>query len=176
MRIISVPFIVWAMMVHAWGLAAILFSIAALTDILDGAVARWLNERTVLGTYLDPIADKLLVLSCYGALLFVESPLCKIPRWFVIMVLIKELLLLLGAGYLGIIQHSITIKPTVLGKVTMMVQTCFILWLFACLYFQWVPLKTFFVVLSGVVIIVGASFVHYCMIGLRGWLVCLVKN
>ena len=176
MRIMCVPFIIWAMMRQAWGLAGVLFGFAALTDILDGALARWLDERTVLGAYLDPIADKLLVLSCYTALLFIESPLCKIPRWFVIIVLIKEVLLLAGASYLGIIQQSITIKPTLLGKISMLVQTCFILWLFACLYFQWVPLKTFYVVLWSVILLIGVSFIQYVTIGLRGWLVCLAKN
>lgn len=62
-RIALVPFIVTAMIGDRWGLACALFIIAAITDALDGALARWRNEQTFLGASLDPLADKFLIVA-----------------------------------------------------------------------------------------------------------------
>src|SRR5476651_2511993 len=117
-RIAITPMIVIAMATFNWGIACTLFCIAAATDIADGYLARWLNERTFLGACLDPIADKLLVLSCFFTLAFVQSPLFSIPLWFVLLVLCKELILIIGATILYYLKGHITIHPTLLGKTT----------------------------------------------------------
>jgi CDP-diacylglycerol--glycerol-3-phosphate 3-phosphatidyltransferase len=168
LRIALVPIIVGAMVMQHWGIAFSLFMVASCSDMLDGYLARMRNERTFLGACLDPIADKLLLLACFFTLAFVQSPLFVIPRWFVWFVLCKELLLVAGVvwvliykGYLEIVQ------PTMLGKLTTVAQIGFIMWLFACYFFAWVPIKTYYISLGILFVLVGASFVQYARIGLR---------
>ena len=67
-----------------------LFAVAAISDILDGWLARYLHEHTFLGACLDPIVDKLLVLSVFATLALFHTPLFALPRWFVMLVFIKE--------------------------------------------------------------------------------------
>ena len=166
-RMVLVPFVVCAMIAGWWGTAFVVFSVAAMTDALDGFTARLLNERTLLGACLDPIADKLLVLSCFATLSFVQTPLFVIPSWFVWVILTKELVLVALAAY-GLSRGYIEICPTRLGKATMFAQILFITWLFACYFFHWLPVKTYYVALGTLLLLVSASFVQYARIGLRG--------
>lgn len=166
-RIALTPFIVASMIAHHWGIACTLFCIAACTDILDGNIARWLNEKTFLGACLDPIADKFLVLSCFFTLAFVQSPLFSIPLWFVWLVLCKELILIGGAIILYNIKGHIEMQPTVLGKTTTVMQMGFIIWLFACYFFSWIPVKTYYCMLGIVIVLVFSSLLHYIFIGIK---------
>ncbi len=166
-RIILTPCIVVSMVYEHWGAAFWLFVIAAATDAVDGALARLRNERTFLGACLDPIADKLLILSVFFTLAFVQSPLFSIPHWFVLFVLCKELLLVGGAVAIFAWQGHLEIRPTWLGKTTTLVQILFIVWLFACYFFAWVPIKTYYTMLAVVFVLVAASLMHYASIGFR---------
>ena len=166
-RIALVPFIIGAMVVQGWGTAFTLFVIAAITDVLDGNLARWMNEKTFLGACLDPLADKFLVVSCFLTLAFVQSPLFIIPRWFVLFVLSKELLQIAGALFIYNKKGHIVVQPTILGKMTTLVQIGFIMWLFACYFFAWLPIKTYYCMLGLVLVLVCTSFVQYVRIGLQ---------
>lgn len=165
MRFALIPFIVGSMILHHWYAAFVLFLVALITDILDGWTARWLNERTFLGAALDPLADKLLIIAVFATLAFYQSPLFSIPRWFVALVLIKELVQIAGAIIIYAIKGYLAIAPTMLGKLTMVVQSAFITWLFSCYFFHWVPIKTYFVMLASVSILVLFTFIDYARIG-----------
>lgn len=165
-RIALVPFIVGAMITWHWGLAFGLFVVATVTDFLDGNLARLLNEKTFLGACLDPIADKFLILSCFFTLAFVQSPLFTIPLWFVLLVLCNELVVILGSCILYYVNGHIVIEPTMLGKMTTVVQMGFIMWLFACYFFAWLPTKTYYSMLGIVLILVFAKVVQYVRIGI----------
>ncbi len=167
LRIVLTPFIVAAMVWQAWGVAFVLFLIASLSDIVDGYLARTLKEKTFLGACLDPIADKFLILSCFFSLAFIQSPLFSIPLWFVLLVLIKELILVGGALLIFSIKGHIEIRPRLLGKLTTFVQMVFIVWLFACYFFKWVPIKTYYTMLGILLAMVFASLIEYTRIGLR---------
>ncbi len=164
-RIALVPFIVGAMILQHWGVAFVWFVIAALTDIIDGNVARWWNEKTFLGACLDVVADKLLILSCFFTLAFVQSPLFSIPLWFVLLVLCKELIVIVGALIILLINGHLNVSPTWLGKITTVIQICFIIWLFACYFFHWLPIKTYYSMLGLVLCFVFASLFQYIRIG-----------
>ncbi len=167
LRIILTPFIVAAMIWQAWGMAFILFLVASLSDVVDGYLARTLKEKTFLGACLDPIADKFLILSCFFSLAFIQSPLFSIPLWFVLLVLIKELILVGGALLVFVVKGHIEIRPRLLGKLTTFVQMVFIVWLFACYFFKWVPIKTYYTMLGVLLVMVFASLIEYTRIGLR---------
>lgn len=167
LRVFFVPFIVGAMIYGYWGIAFFLFVTAALSDTVDGTIARLRGEQTFLGACLDPIADKILLLSVFFTLAFVDTPLFKIPLWFVLLVLIKEILQIGGVIVLYALRGHIEVRPTILGKVTMVVQVVFIVWLFSCYFFRWMPIKTYYTMLGILLFMVIASLIHYARIGLR---------
>jgi len=165
-RIVLTPIIVFAMVWGKWDIAFWLFGAAAISDVIDGWLARWCNQQTFLGACLDPIADKFLILSIFFTLAFVQSPLFTIPIWFVVLVLIKELVLIVGGAILYIRQGHLKVSPTALGKGTMFVQVLFIAWLFACYFFHWLPIKTYYVMLGLLLSLVLLSLLQYVRIGL----------
>jgi len=167
LRIILTPCIVYVMINQYWGAAFLLFIIASTTDVIDGALARKWNQETVFGACLDPIADKFLLISCFSTLAFIPSPLFSIPLWFVLIVLIKELLLVVGVAMLYFLKGSIQIKPTWLGKITTLMQIIFIIWLFACYFFGWVPIKAYYVMLGLLLFLVLATLAQYSYLGYR---------
>jgi len=150
-----------------WGLAFGLFLAAAITDVVDGYLARLLHQETFLGACLDALADKLLILAVFATLAFVATPLFRIPSWFLWLVLGKELIQIIGAFIIYEVRGRIEVVPTRLGKSAMIVQTFFIVWLFACYFFGWVPVKTYYGVLAVVLTVVLASLVRYVRIGWR---------
>lgn len=169
MRIIFAPFIVLAMVTNYWGAAFWMFFSASALDVLDGNIARWLKQETFLGACLDPIADKILLISCFATLAFVQSPLFSIPLWFVLLVLLKELIVLGGSSLIFFIRGHLTVHPTILGKATTVAQTCFIIWLFACYFFGWVPVKMYFTALGLLLVLITLSLMQYLRLGLAQW-------
>ncbi|MBL8023045.1 MAG: CDP-alcohol phosphatidyltransferase family protein [Elusimicrobia bacterium] len=95
-----------------------IFVLAALSDVLDGAVARWRGEQTTLGTFLDPIADKLLLSSSF----LVFAHLGRCPMWVFIVVFSRDLLILLGWNVITILSGTSIVRPRFLGKATTLVQ------------------------------------------------------
>ncbi len=159
--------IVGTMIVGYWGSAFVLFILAASTDLIDGSLARILNEKTFLGACLDPLADKMLLLSVFCTLAFVDTPLFQIPQWFFAFVLGKEIMQVTGAVIVYSIKGQIDVRSTILGKITTVVQVGFIVWLFACYFFKWLPIKTYYTMLGVVIIMVFASLVQYVSIGIQ---------
>ena len=166
-RIISVLFIVFAMIQGSWGWAFGLFLAAAITDILDGYLARMLHQETFLGACLDALADKILILAVFATLTFIETPLFRIPGWFLWIILGKEVFQIMGAFIVYALRGRIEVVPTRLGKIAMILQTFFIVWLFACYFFGWLPVKTYYGALTIVLVVVLASLVRYVRIGWR---------
>ena len=167
LRIALTPFVVGAMIYQAWGVAFTLFVIASVSDLADGFLARALQEQTFLGACLDPLADKILLLSCFFALAFIQSPLFSIPLWFVLLILLTELILVGGTIFIFFLKGHIEVRPRLLGKLTTCVQMVFIVWLFACYFFKWVPIKTYYTMLGILLVMVFASLIEYTRIGIR---------
>ncbi len=166
-RIVLTPIIVAAMVMQYWGVAFILFVLAALTDMIDGNLARYYGEHTFLGACLDPIADKFLLLSCFFTLAFVQTPLFTIPIWFVLLVLCKEVVLIGAAVLVYMLKGHIEVKPLLLGKLTAVVQMGFIIWLFACYFFRWLPIRTYYLMLIVLLVMLFASLIQYVITGWR---------
>ncbi len=101
---------------YSWALAILIA--AALTDGLDGLLARQLNQRTALGAYLDPIADKLLLSSSFIALALKK----KIFWWLTILVFSRDFLILTAAVVILIVSGYRPFPPSVYGKATTSVQ------------------------------------------------------
>ncbi len=168
-RLLLTPCVVLSLFSNMWFLAFALFFIAALTDIVDGALARFMGEQTFLGACLDPIADKCLIVSCFLTLSVMKTPLFVVPSWFAIAVFLKEIVLLGGSFFIYKKTQSLRILPTILGKLSTFVQVCFILWIFFCYFFGWVPVRTYAIFLGIMSVLLGVTLVQYGRIGYKHW-------
>lgn len=129
-RIFFTPFIVKNILSGNWHVSITLFLFAAFTDILDGFLARILNQESYIGTLLDPLADKILLISCYISLLFIENNLFLIPSWFTVIIIFKELILISGSLILNCVYRiNFKIKPSVLGKLNTFFQILFVIFI-----------------------------------------------
>jgi cardiolipin synthase len=95
-----------------------LFLVAGVTDALDGAIARWFNQQSLLGTYLDPIADKLLLTSAYVVLSFPSlNPGPAIPVWVTVLVLARDVLILIVSLEMFLAVGTTVFQVTAVGLV-----------------------------------------------------------
>lgn len=107
-----------------WVVFAIFLS-AMLTDFIDGLVARLKKERTRIGTVLDPLADKLLLLNAFIWLYHLRAALpfaYKIPLWVMLIVVSRDVLILLGIALCYFLEAEVPITPTLWGKLTTLFQ------------------------------------------------------
>jgi cardiolipin synthase len=97
------------------------FVAAGVTDALDGAIARLTHTKTTLGAYLDPAADKLLLMSSFVALGFMH----QVPTWLVVIVLSRDVMVVVGYFLLfTMTQHAMEVRPSVAGKLSTFLQIC----------------------------------------------------
>jgi len=129
LRIFLVPVVVIFLIQGSYVKALIVFSIAGLTDALDGALARFLKCQTILGAFLDPIADKLLIAASFITM----SILGIIPSWLTVIVVSRDFIILLGIAIMSIMSVPYAIKPSLISKLTTALQ---IVTIFMSLIFQ----------------------------------------
>jgi cardiolipin synthase len=118
LRIILVPIVVILLIQGLFFKALIILIIAALSDALDGFLARFMRQQTVLGAYLDPIADKALLASSFVTL----SVLHLIPGWLTVIVISRDFIILLGISVLSMMSIPVEIHPAFVSKVTTVLQ------------------------------------------------------
>ncbi len=115
--ILIVPFIL--LLIHQrYGWAIGVFIVAAVSDAIDGALARLLHQRTVLGTYLDPAADKLLMTASFIALSFLEF----LPVWLTVLVILRDVIIVLGLILLRVTSRPLELRPSIASKLTTIFQ------------------------------------------------------
>jgi len=103
--------------------ALAIFVVAGVTDALDGFIARFWEQQTLLGTYLDPIADKLLLTSAYVVLSIPAlNPVLPIPMWVTGLVIARDVLIVVMAMSMYLATGVRSFPPTGIGKVTTMLQ------------------------------------------------------
>ncbi len=159
-RILLIPFFIACVLYYSpekdflrfWALG--IFSLAVLTDAIDGFIARNHKQKTELGTILDPIADKLLLISAFISLSFIKNlPTgLRIPAWVLLIVISRDIIIILGAAVLHLVTGKLKVSPSWLGKVTTFLQMITIIALLAVLkqaVLFW-NLTAIFTVLSGI--------------------------
>jgi len=118
LRILLTPLFVILLLRDLYPMALLVFAAASLSDGLDGLIARLLNQRTVLGAYLDPAADKLLLASAFVAL----AVLGVLPAWLTVLVITRDVIILLGLAILTLTHKPYEVSPTLLSKCTTTAQ------------------------------------------------------
>ncbi|WP_448187264.1 CDP-alcohol phosphatidyltransferase family protein [Azospirillum sp. sgz301742] len=117
-RLLSAPLAVYLILSGQLGWAFWLFMAAGASDALDGAIARMFRARTALGAYLDPIADKVLLVSVYVALGYVG----QLPLWLVILVVFRDCMIVGGVMLLYTLKESLAMQPLGISKLNTAVQ------------------------------------------------------
>ncbi len=118
LRLLFIPFIVISILDQEYGWALGLFVLAGLTDILDGLLARWLKQKTVLGQYLDPIADKLLLSTLFLVLSFAG----KIPWKFTVLVFSRDVGIVVTSAIVYATTSLREFSPSIYGKANTVAQ------------------------------------------------------
>lgn len=118
-RILTIPAFLILLTSGRPGLALAIFVAGGITDALDGAIARLTDTKTELGAILDPLADKLLLLSSFCVLALMEL----VPNWLTVLVLCRDVFLLVGYFFLFVFTGEwIEVRPSVVGKLTTFLQ------------------------------------------------------
>jgi cardiolipin synthase len=118
MRLFIIPFLVIEILDGHYRIAFALFILAGISDALDGLLARWLSQRTTLGQYLDPIADKLLLSTLFVVLTHVGM----IPRYVTVLVFSRDLGILLISTLLFVTAGLRDFRPSLFGKLNTLMQ------------------------------------------------------
>jgi len=122
-RILLIPLFVIFIINKLFGWALITFAVAGITDGIDGLIARITHQRTELGAYLDPIADKLLLIAAFVTLAIIEI----LPSWLAVIVVTRDVIILLGFLVFILLDYRPKIKPSLVSKVTTFFQISTIL-------------------------------------------------
>lgn len=156
LRILVTPLFVIFMIREQYPYALLVFAAAGVSDALDGFLARWYDQKTVLGAHLDPLADKLLLTSAYIALAVQQI----IPSWLAVVVISRDFLILSGIGILRFFNIAFAIKPSIVSKCTTAAQltTAFLVLLSFQVAAVQPLLKPIFWVTTGLTL---ASGLHY---------------
>ncbi len=135
LRIVLIPAFVLLVVYGYLGWALIVFMTAGLTDALDGLIARRAGQRTSLGAWLDPMADKLLLVTTFVVLTLPDVPLTNhLPLWLTAAVITRDVVIV---GVVAIVNLAVgprTFRPSLLGK---MATGAFILTSVVVMYFNY---------------------------------------
>jgi cardiolipin synthase len=117
-RILLVPVVVWAITAGEMRIAFVLFVAAGISDAVDGFLAKRFGMKTELGAYLDPLADKAMLVSIYVALGIIEA----IPRWLVILVVSRDIMIVSAVILSWLVDKPVPLKPLLVSKLNTVMQ------------------------------------------------------
>ena len=117
-RVLTVPFVFWLLLSGRYQTAFFIFVLAGLSDAVDGWLAQRYNWQTELGAYLDPLADKLLVVCIFVAMGWQG----ELPSWLVIAVVSRDLLIITGVMLAWVLDQPVNIRPLVVSKANTFAQ------------------------------------------------------
>jgi CDP-diacylglycerol--glycerol-3-phosphate 3-phosphatidyltransferase len=144
-------------------LAILSFSVAAICDGVDGYIARRYNQRSELGAILDPLADKLLLVSGIVVLSFDHAPyLQSIPLWLTGTIIGRDIVLLIGLLVIEMTVGKVKVRPRILGKVATVLQMIVVVWILLKWDGMWLRVWTI-----GTGVFTGVSGLFYVWDGSR---------
>jgi cardiolipin synthase len=161
-RIVIIPIFITSIIYKRYDYALYLFIFAALTDVFDGLFARLTNQKTVLGTFLDPLADKFLLVTTY----IVMAVYSLVPPWLTITVISRDIIIIIGWLLLYLVSDASRVEPSLLGKITIWVQSFLIAYVLIDINFHVLPDNPPLLLLgtAGITILSG---LHYIVRGMK---------
>jgi CDP-diacylglycerol--glycerol-3-phosphate 3-phosphatidyltransferase len=156
-RILSVPFFFSALIYYSPErkylrlVALIIFILAVISDAVDGYIARKSGQQSKAGLILDPLGDKLLLMTAFISLAFIDQFHIKFPLWVVLIVISRDTIILIGALVIYLVKQNIAVFPTRWGKLTTTFQMLAVFTVLVQLkqayIFWWIA--AFFTIISG---------------------------
>lgn len=162
-RILAIPFFVMLLVYGHAGWALVVFVVTAITDVVDGYLARTRMQRTPLGATLDPLADKLLLTTAFVTLAYLEI----LPVWMAILVVSRDVIIVFGSLLIHLTSGSLRIVPTKMGKVTTTTQVLVVSFGLLVNLTGWGPwvLWAFVVVAAAFTALSGFQYIYRGMTG-----------
>lgn len=168
-RMVLIPFFVSLLFYQRFGWALFIFLLAGLTDALDGLFARRFNQKSQLGTILDPIADKLLLVTSFIVLSLPQISPQPVPRhfpvpfWVTAAVISRDIFIVVGAAAINIVTGFRGFRPSWLGKVNTVVQILSIVAILIAAHFPSVNgyLPTVYTTVFALAVISGVHYVFF---------------
>jgi cardiolipin synthase len=160
-RILLTPLFVIVLLRDLFGPALLIFTVAGISDGLDGFIARYFNQRTTLGAYLDPIADKLLLVSAFVSLAILKI----VPGWLTVIVISRDVLIIMGIAIFTLTEKSYKIKPSIISKITTVAQITTIIFALVNIGMAGysVLMRILFWVTAGLTTISGLHYIYFGM-------------
>ena len=161
-RILLTPLFIIFLIQGRYQRALAIFLLAGVSDLADGLIARTLHQKSRLGTYLDPMADKILMSTSFVTL----SIYRQVPSWLTVVVISRDVALALGVLIFKLADYQLVIKPSLAGKLTTTMQLATVLLVLVAKIWTVPPvlLQVFFWVTGGLTAISG---IHYVYGGLK---------
>jgi len=156
LRICLVPLVVWLIITGQFQAAFYIFVIAGVSDAVDGYIAKRFSMKTELGAYLDPLADKLLLVSIYVTL----GALGELPSWLVILIVSRDVLIIAGFLLSWILDHPFSIDPALVSKANTALQIILAAVVLCAMGFEldFAALTSVLIYTTGALTLISASF------------------
>lgn len=161
-RIILIPVFITALEYKHYEYALYIFLFAAITDFLDGIIARLRNQKTQLGAIMDPLADKFMLVTAFLFFAFYKW----IPAWLTIIVISRDVIIVTGWILLYVVTHRRTVEPSVPGKISTTVQSVLLCYILFNVNFPFFP-ELRDILIWTTASISGLSGLHYIFRGFR---------
>ena len=158
-RFLLVPAVVLAMLQARWNWALAGFVLAGVSDGIDGFIARHFNQRSELGAYLDPMADKVLLVSVFVVLGIIG----QLPLWLVVAAVSRDALIICAVLLSKVMVHPVAMKPLMVSKLNTFAQVAFAALVLAALGFGFKS-SPFDVILMGAVAILTLLSVSFYLV------------
>ena len=126
-RLLLTPYIVWLLLVESYFLGFVFFLLSGISDALDGFIAKRFNQKTLLGSYLDPIADKFLIVSAIVLLGYNGY----VPIWLIIIIVSRDIAIFGAVIISWMLSTNLRIEPLIISKINTFLQLFYIVMTFA---------------------------------------------
>ena len=118
LRMLLIPAFVILLLYGYRGWALVTFFVAGITDLFDGLLARWSGQKTTLGAWLDPMADKLLLVTMFVMLTLPDiGSANRLPLWFTVLVISRDVAIVLTVAVVNLAVGPRTFRPSIFGKI-----------------------------------------------------------
>jgi len=156
-RILLVPVVVWAITAGEMRIAFVLFLAAGISDAVDGFLAKRFGMATELGAYLDPLADKAMLVSIYVALGIADA----VPGWLVILVVSRDIMIVTAVILSWLVDKPVALKPLLVSKLNTVAQIVLALLVIAALGFDFDAYVAIVGLMTLVAVLTSLSVVFY---------------